>query len=390
MKVRTVFLALSVVLISSCAVSRPLPKWSEGNLDIHFINNGRGEGYFCIFPDGTTMMVDAGDTRGAGGAYEAMPPRRPDSLTSGAKAYVDYIRHFLPERSGGKLDYILLSHFHSDHFGDPKLAGSREGGYRHFCLAEVYDSLGAAVLLDRGWPSYDNVVKNTSGTLPEYAKFARRAESLGTRVEQFALGSRDQITMRRGGGYDFTVTNIGANCSFVTAAGDTVSTAFTSENAGSCCFHMKYGKFDFIACGDLSGAPQNLWAEKWYPSVGKPAVEVFKAHHHLHHNAWGSGMVRAGFKAQTIFGFCFGKTDEKHVTVPVLEKAADAGDVFLTNAYGGSVGEHPETYARMKGYNGHFVVRVKPGGNGYMVYKLRDTDKSFLVLEKYGPYKSEQ
>ena len=37
-----------------------LPQWKEGWLDIHSINGARGESFWYIFPDGTTLLVDAG------------------------------------------------------------------------------------------------------------------------------------------------------------------------------------------------------------------------------------------------------------------------------------------------------------------------------------------
>ena len=42
-------------------VGKTLPAWSKGCLDIHFINSGRGECCFYILPDGTTLIVDAGE-----------------------------------------------------------------------------------------------------------------------------------------------------------------------------------------------------------------------------------------------------------------------------------------------------------------------------------------
>ena len=37
-------------------VGEPLPLWTDGCLDIHFINSGRGECAFYILPDGTTLL----------------------------------------------------------------------------------------------------------------------------------------------------------------------------------------------------------------------------------------------------------------------------------------------------------------------------------------------
>jgi len=37
------------------------PAWSPGTLDIHQIVTGRGNSNFMMFPDGTTVLIDAGD-----------------------------------------------------------------------------------------------------------------------------------------------------------------------------------------------------------------------------------------------------------------------------------------------------------------------------------------
>lgn len=38
-----------------------LPAWAAGTLDIHQIVTGRGNSAFMMFPDGTTLLLDAGD-----------------------------------------------------------------------------------------------------------------------------------------------------------------------------------------------------------------------------------------------------------------------------------------------------------------------------------------
>ena len=38
-----------------------LPEWQAGYLDIHQVSTGRGNAAYLIFPDGTTMLLDAGD-----------------------------------------------------------------------------------------------------------------------------------------------------------------------------------------------------------------------------------------------------------------------------------------------------------------------------------------
>ena len=50
-----------------------LPKWQEGYMDIHTIATGRGDATLVVMPDGTTLMIDAGEEgrRVAGYLYEA-------------------------------------------------------------------------------------------------------------------------------------------------------------------------------------------------------------------------------------------------------------------------------------------------------------------------------
>ena len=43
-----------------------LPAWTPGTLDIHQIVTGRGNAAFMMFPDGTTLLLDAGDAGGHG------------------------------------------------------------------------------------------------------------------------------------------------------------------------------------------------------------------------------------------------------------------------------------------------------------------------------------
>lgn len=88
-------LVLSVTTLSGGSqpkVGDEFPVWSEGYLDIHHINSGKGESSLFILPDGTTMLVDAGAT--------ARPkPRVTDPKPNGSRTPGEwisrYIMHFL-------------------------------------------------------------------------------------------------------------------------------------------------------------------------------------------------------------------------------------------------------------------------------------------------------
>lgn len=98
-----------------------LPAWQEGMMDIHHINTGGrgGDAAFAILPDGTTLLIDAGDmsetrprTLSARNA-ELVPNRSKNAM----EWIVDYIEQFHPLKEKGVLDYALITHYHDDHLG---------------------------------------------------------------------------------------------------------------------------------------------------------------------------------------------------------------------------------------------------------------------------------
>ena len=100
----------------SVVVGQVLPAWSEGELDIHTISTGRGECLFFILPDGTTMVVDAGEFSREPSDYKNVI-QRPNASVRPTQVYADYITHFMPKGRSG-LDYMHISHFHMDHMGN--------------------------------------------------------------------------------------------------------------------------------------------------------------------------------------------------------------------------------------------------------------------------------
>ena len=85
------FLTLQSTPASAQAVGEVLPPWSPGILDIHQINTGRGDAAFFIFPDGTTMLVDAGD-------WGRQVPRRTLPRPDGARTPGEWIARYIGHR----------------------------------------------------------------------------------------------------------------------------------------------------------------------------------------------------------------------------------------------------------------------------------------------------
>ena len=59
--VLTLSMAIVSPVRSNDKVGSTYQGWKKGEMDIHFIYTGRGEANFYIFPDGTSMLTDAGD-----------------------------------------------------------------------------------------------------------------------------------------------------------------------------------------------------------------------------------------------------------------------------------------------------------------------------------------
>jgi hypothetical protein len=47
-----------------------------------------------------------------------------------------------------------------------------------------------------------------------------------------------------------------------------------------------------------------------------------------------------------------------------------------------------ESVDRIKGRQGHIVVRVSPGGADYRIFILDDSAESFRIKEVHGPYEA--
>ncbi|MDE6305553.1 MAG: hypothetical protein K2L90_03080, partial [Muribaculaceae bacterium] len=317
------------------AVGQTLPAWSEGHLDIHYISSGRGECAFYILPDGTTMLVDAGETAPTD---ETGAPAKPDGATRPYVVDGRYIQHFLPAGHSA-IDWCAPSHFHVDHIGNPKTATETSPeGYRISGLTGVYGMVPFNRILDRGYPDYkdDPDLPTLEGAfINDWVTFVKWAVGTkGVEADRFRAGE-EQITLL----YDkekypeFRIFNVVANgfawnLNASTGKGRLVDAKAGSANAASCGFHLTYGKFDYIACGDLTSAPQNRMAFYYRDFIPKGGLEVFKANHHLSSGSWGSQMQNCEFTPQVVVCQSFFK---KQPDIQLLTWIVDG--TFTTHPY---------------------------------------------------------
>ena len=396
---------IAILLLTACSAGGKLSCWKPGVLDIHCINTGRGESTFCVFPDGTTMLVDAAGSTLKKHKYMPTPPK-PDSTTTSGRAIIEYILHFAPKGHADTLDWFVLTHYHIDHMGNAEKDMPRhpDGGFRLSSICEVGSEIPYKRLLSRGDPTE---VKSSNCTNEEnMANFARfvnwSTKANGTRYAFFDPAADDQIHPVRKALDNFHIHNIAANGFYRTpegtAATDIPSKAvldsigdpkgYPGENALSCAFILSYGPFDYFAGGDLQWAHKE---EHDYFDIELPVsrvchkVEVMKASHHCTKGANGPDILGA-LKPDAVLAHVWRDVQPNPGTLKDIYDASPDCKVFLTNLAPKNEPVIAEYLDRIASTQGHIVVRVSKGGRRYTIYTLDDTDPQYRITGKWGPF----
>jgi hypothetical protein len=387
------------------AIGRPLAPWSEGVLDIHHISTGKGNAAFVIFPDGTTLLVDAGAATQPIPYAIAKPndSRRPGEWIAG------YIEDFHPGPSPA-LDYVLLTHFDPDHMGliDQNSPVSPSGAYRLSGITDVAERVAIRTIIDRGSPDYDYPEPLDGEMMDNYRRFlSHHARHRGMTVERFMPGRNDQITLRYNlAGYPgFEVRNVASNGVVWTGTGTNTRhhvpplesltpEDFPNENMLSNAIRLSYGPFDYYTGGDLTGIP-NIGDPQW-KNLETPVaqaigpVEVHVVNHHGSIDP-ASPYFLATLRPRVHVIPAWSPTHPApSVLKRLLSERAYPGprDVFIlefrepTKA---AIGPRAE---QVKSDGGHVVVRVTRGGASYRVFVLDNSSESFTVKSIHGPYES--
>lgn len=388
---------LASLVASAFVIGSPLPAWQEGCLDIHAINSGRGECTFFILPDGTTLLVDAGEAyKRPSKKHPAVPPR-PSADVRAYEVYLKYISHFMPKCSRGALDYALITHYHSDHFGTesewPMPNALR--GYQLTGISALEAELPIRKLIDRSYPEYQAVWLPSSSKCTFYEAFVRYATAHdGMKAECFRVGDAAQFNLvHKPRKYrNFSIFNYAAG-GFVWD-GQKVVDAYDKpqdrrENGMSCCFLLSYGDFDYYTGGDAGGnTPVALPVAQ---SIGRP-IEAMKADHHFSYYCMQDETMRV-YRPQVVVtqGFTVRDIQPDYTVVGRLlggdEVYPRPKYYYFTNMGESQLQEHKDVYSLAAGVNGHVVIRVMPGGHEYYVIMLDDTDFEYRVKSIDGPFK---
>ncbi|MDF9832618.1 beta-lactamase superfamily II metal-dependent hydrolase [Ereboglobus sp. PH5-5] len=398
---------ISPARATDAKVGDQLPLWSEGHLDIHFINIGSGESSLIIMPDGTTLLVDAGD-HGNKDAYHLAT--LPDGTRQAGEWIARYVKRATKNAPGDALNYVLVSHLHGDHLGSPKkhtpLAAS--GAYKRIGLTELAEHVSFEKILDRGWPDYDFPAPVKTGVVTNYRKFLDwQIANKGVKAERFNVGVNDQLVMRNNPAKypNFEIRNLASNGVVWTGVGANtrnhlpdpkdVAKGAIIENNCSIAFRLSYGAFDYFSGGDLSvngtdtGSVGDMWKDIERPvALVTGPVDVMKANHHAYYDANSAFFLKSLRPRVIVVATWFTSHVDLGTYRRMQSKAIWPGarDIFITN--------QPEAMKLASRLDpkgpppGHVVIRVKPGGDEYYVYVLEETNESGRVKSVRGPYKS--
>lgn len=402
---RIVVLALTICLVAAAAVAKPkrgslvgkqLPAWSEGYLDIHTISTGRGECLLIVMPDGTSMVVDAGEI-----VYKSKPSKkskygmalpRPNNEVRPVKVYADYIRNFMPYKD--TIDYYHLSHFHMDHMGQiiKRYKVDEEGGYVKTGPTELFHHIPFREANDRAYPDYEKWPAQATSVklLENYRKFLDYHTAKGDlKATKFELGGSNQFPLRhKPSAYpNFNIENVCVNGYVWDKFQNKVINVYNGrtirENASSCGFVIRYGKFDFFTAGDIGDYYdfECIVAQ----AVGK--VDAAKANHHLSpHSMVERTMKALAPQVMSVTSFSNREIQPDQSKFGFISKlgcrmyCTSVGEAMLKN--------YPKVYRKCRSVSGHIVFRVEPDGERFWVYVLDDYDSEYRITLVDGPFKA--
>ena len=395
MKNTIITLLLSVISLQLTA-QEVLPQWQQGWMDIHTIGSASGECSFVIMPDGTTMMIDAGDVTKNNGTKRPFPHFMDNPDRTVGERLAEYVLDFsagLPHPE--KLDYFWLTHFHKDHMGQKKGMLPGPNGYGLSGITQVGEYLEFGKIVDRGWPDYDypskdRVEKFNPGFMPEYRKFLEYKNThKGTELEKFVVGSKTQFKLCNAPKkYDFEVWNV-AGAGLISTGkklktrklfGENMDPNLFDENMYSCVLVMRYGPFTYYNGGDICGMGTKngtkVDCESQIADLCGP-MTVINADHH----GWKDSMnpyFLWKVKPKAVIIAASGANHPRPETIRRLtDPHLKIQGIFASSRTGASV--CGEEYGNMTAV-GHVVVRVYEGGQKWQIFVLDNKENGYKII----------
>lgn len=411
---RILFFAIALLFAMTTVEAKPkqMKAWSEGTMDIHHISTGRGPSIFFILPDGTRLLVDAGDLGDPSRwTHKEIMPAVPNDSKRPAEWIARYIEHFSkPLNKELYIDYAVVTHFDSDHIGfcDHTAIAVEGKPYKYTGLTHLVNLIPVHTLIDRGYPNYDYpsaeiMAKRNPMSFPNYKLMVKERDSKGLRNEQFKVGSDKQLVLKTSPEKfpTFRIKNIAGNGMIWTGEGDNARSAtekypgkYLNENSSSCVFRLEYGNFAYYMGGDISGgySKKGLKRSPWSDMqtavskvIGK--VDVALADHHGYKDSMNENLLKALNTNVIVLPIW----DLYHPHPNAMTRIVKQG---VPEIFPAGITEQRRNEMNEKGLgdqirpDGHVVVRVYNGGKKYQVFVLNDRSLDYEIIYKSKVYKT--
>lgn len=389
--------ALIAVELSAQQAGQPLPQWLPGYLDIHHINTGLGNSAFCIMPDGTTLLIDAGDMSKLHPrtTSERNCPIIPGNTKTAPQWIADYIYEVYPPAKQHGIDYAMITHYHDDHIGEADSSRFLSvHGYLLSGITELGTIIRIHTLIDRGTDEpvdllsqpfrdrYESDDYHIIQTLDSYVKFCSyQSEANGLVRQKFIPGAATQLKMlKQPGSYlNFQIRNLFGNGKIWFGSGDSSFQAlpvnhYPGENPLSLGIKITYGKFDYYAGGDISGmdglgqADNSSMEAQAAPVIGM--VDVATLNHHGNRDSQSPSWIRslrpAVWVQQSWSSDHPGEDVLRRITsLSLYPGSRDTYSTCFCEANKTVIG--PAVDKSYTASHGNIIIRVEPNGDHYSV-----------------------
>jgi beta-lactamase superfamily II metal-dependent hydrolase len=225
-------------------------------LEIYFIDVEGGQSTLVVTPERHSLLIDTGWAGGGSGFLPGDPHRARDANRILAAAR---------DAGVGRIDYLLITHFHVDH----------DGG-----VSELAQLMPIDVFVDHGAPSAE--AESTSAETRE--GFAAYAGVRGAAARHIEPGPGErlpltdvEVTVVSSAGATLAGPLPGAGARNPLCQGQAGAPRDLYENPRSTGVVIRYGTFRFLDVGDLSGEP--LYRLACPQSLIGP-VDVYLVAHH--------------------------------------------------------------------------------------------------------------
>jgi len=236
-------LILAALVIAVAAAAPAVADSKDGRLDIYFIDVEGGAATLFVTPEGESLLIDSG--------YPDNNGRDRDRILKVARD-VAKLEH---------LDHAAVTHWHLDHYGN-HAALSTQIKIRNFWDRGIPDALVEDKAFVDRVADYRKAAQNQSKALKVGDKLPLKSGKTPLEIS-IATASRE------------VMPNDGEPNPF--ADRHKPQDEDTSDNAASLSFLLKFGKFKFLCCGDLTW---NVEAKLVTPKNPLGQVDLFMATHH--------------------------------------------------------------------------------------------------------------